>query len=345
MRISWILLLLVAFALASPCEESESPRRELKLALFPAFGWMPETRAIGGAYLQGILKGDSLTHDGQIAFYGVATQNKQAELGFIPEIWWKQNRWMSRFEVSYQNWPSETYGIGIDSREEDESSFISENLKMEFLLRRELAPGFYTGLYAIYRQESFLDPGDGFLWLAEDGRDAGLGLDLSYDTRLSTLLPGSGMYHQVRLIRHAGWSGHVRTRLLADLRMYHNPGPIQLATQLAFDHTHGDAGFRQMAELGEYLRAYGDTRFIDRSLAAFRVEARRHLFWRFGAVAFLETGTVAPGLPDLADSEWKFSPGLGGRFQLIEGEDLNLRLDAAFGDEGLAIYLRLGEEF
>ncbi len=345
MRISWILLLLAAFALAAPCEEVEATRRELKLALFPAFAWMPETRAVGGAYLQGIVKGDSLTHDGQIALYAVATQNKQAEIGFIPETWWQQNRWMSRFEISYQKWPSEVYGIGMDSREEDASTFSSEGLKLEFLLRRELSPGLYAGLYAIYRQESFQEPGDGFIWMEDDGRDAGLGLDLSYDTRRSTLLPGSGMYHQLRLIRHAGFSDHVRTRLLADLRLYHNPGPVQLAIQLALDHTRGAAGLSQMAELGEYLRAYGDTRFIDRSLAALRVEARRHLFWRFGAVAFLETGSVAPGLPELAETEWKLSPGLGGRFQMIEGEDLNLRLDAAFGDEGVAVYLRLGEEF
>lgn len=347
MHIAVILILTLVLAPVASSAEADSlkPEQWVRLALFPALAYTPETRFIGGGYLQAILKGDSLRRDSQLAVYATFTQNHQSELGLIPEFWSQGNRWMSRFEINYQNWPSETYGVGIDSREGDESGVTIEGLKLELLLRRSLGHGLYAGIYVRFTRESFREAEAVFPFADDDGVDGGLGLDLSLDTRTSTLAPASGVYHQARVTRHAVLGDFQRTRLAVDLRTYRDTGWFVLATQAALEHSSGTHGFRQLAELGEYLRAHGDTRFIDTSLLAFRAEARRHLFWRFGTVLFAEAGTLAPGLPELRDTVWKTSVGIGGRVKLIEGEDLNLGLDLARGEEGVTVYLRLGEAF
>lgn len=59
------------------------------------------------------------------------------------------------------------------------------------------------------------------------------------------------------------------------------------------------------------LRGYETGRYRDRASWAMQVEARQHLFGRFGVVAFAGIGGTAPGLGSLDDTEFLPSVGLG----------------------------------
>ena len=77
-----------------------------------------------------------------------------------------------------------------------------------------------------------------------------------------------------------------------------------------------------------------------------QAEYRRTLFWRLGGVAFAGFGDVAPGLGKFQFDELKYVVGLGGRFQAMKDEKLNVRLDAGISQGGqYAFYLSVKEAF
>jgi len=77
-----------------------------------------------------------------------------------------------------------------------------------------------------------------------------------------------------------------------------------------------------------------------------QAEVRHELFWRVGGVVFAGMGDVASGLGDFSWNTNRFIYGLGGRFQALKDEKMNIRLDIGFTDNGQsAFYLSVREAF
>jgi hypothetical protein len=344
------LLALIALVLLSP----PLGARPLEWAPFPVLAYTPESGAIGGAYLQGVWTGDSLRHESQLAGWLTFSSKRQAELGLRPELWLATDRWVLQGELSYQNWPATWFGAGDPPQE---ASYTVERLKAELQVRRRLAPGCFAGCYGLQVRESFVDWDPGFPLSGDEGRDTGLGGEAVLDTRDGSIWPTRGLYVLGRAARHGDWLGNARpyTRWLLDGRAYQRAGGGVLAGQLALEGRSGEPGFRALPKLGDYLRAYEDLRFLNPWLLAGRVEWRRPLTlpawsgrWferRCGLVAFVELGSMAAQPEKLPGAAWKRSLGLGGRYALLPAQHVNVRADLALGSDGLALRIKVGEEF
>jgi hypothetical protein len=345
-------LLLSALLLLAAAPAGAAP------ALLPVVAYMPETGAIGGAWLQWVTRQDSLDRPDQLAAWATLCARGQAELGLRPELWRAGDRLSLLGELSYQHWPASWHGIGPDSPSTP-VDFTVERVKLELRLRRRLTGDLWSGVHALGSQESFTKHDPAFAFANDDGRDLGLGAEVAWDIRDDTVWPGAGWLAEGRALRHGSWLGGRwdYSRWQLDLRRYQRHGPGVLAVQAALEGRGGAPSFRTLPRLGEWLRAVEDMRFQDRWAAAARLEWRqdlpftlptrpgRWLAARSGFVCFVEAGQVGARGCDLAAGPWKSSLGLGGRFALLPGERLNARADLAYGVEGVALRIKVGEEF
>ena len=110
----------------------------------------------------------------------------------------------------------------------------------------------------------------------------------------------------------------------------------------------GKAPFYDLCLFGQHadLRGYEAGRYRDRASWAFQGEVRQKISKRFGVVGFAGVGGIAPSSGDI----WKHSHvlasgGAGLRYLASEANNVNVRLDVAWGKDGSAIYFGIGEAF
>ena len=123
-----------------------------------------------------------------------------------------------------------------------------------------------------------------------------------------------------------------------------------LALQFRANFTSGsNIPFYKLPKLGGDDRMRGLSHknlYIDRQSYFLQAEVRQELFWRFGGVLFAGMGDVASGVGDFSWNNNRFIYGLGGRFQALKDEKMNIRLDIGFTDNGQsAFYLSVREAF
>jgi hypothetical protein len=121
-----------------------------------------------------------------------------------------------------------------------------------------------------------------------------------------------------------------------------------LAYQAIARATTGDPPFQLLPAIGgqNLLRGVYDGRYRDRYALAGQAEYRAHLWWRFGAVAFLGAGQVARRGGDFRIDGLHPTGGGGLRFTLDPRERMNLRVDYGMGQGGTSgLYITVGEAF
>ena len=109
----------------------------------------------------------------------------------------------------------------------------------------------------------------------------------------------------------------------------------------------GDVPFFGLSMFGakNQLRGYAMGRYQDRMLLAgqaeYRFQATRHL----GLVAFGGIGAVAPNIGEFREATPLPSGGFGVRYLIAKANKVNFRVDVAWGRDGHAVYLGVGEAF
>ncbi|MGW8267461.1 MAG: BamA/TamA family outer membrane protein [Longimicrobiales bacterium] len=293
-----------------------------------------------------------------ITAVAIYTTRSQIIAALEPNLRLRGDRLRIGGALEFVRFPTSFWGVGNDTGDEMEESYTTRALNIEAAALRQFRRGWYAGLVGRYarRKLSDLEPGGLLDQGAVPGTDGdqilGLGMAVSRDTRDRSTSPGSGGFHQLRLIRFASALGSDfnYTQLSLDMRRYLPlaPGGV-LALRALGESLAGTAPFDVFPQLGgaELLRGYYGGRFRDRSLVALQAELRHHLAWRFGVVGFGALGQVAPAAADLRFDGMKATVGAGLRFAINQGEGLNIRADYGWGLETgtRAFYLSLGEVF
>ncbi len=121
-----------------------------------------------------------------------------------------------------------------------------------------------------------------------------------------------------------------------------------LATSVQFCSAQGDVPYYNLCLFGASadLRGYETGRYRDRASWAVQGELRRQFKPRWGGVAFIGLGGIAPSAGDLID-EGNLLPagGVGVRYRPFKGNDVQLRVDVAVGKNDHGIYVGIGEAF
>jgi Omp85 superfamily domain len=178
-----------------------------------------------------------------------------------------------------------------------------------------------------------------------------LGSELARDTRLQPGRPDSGSFASLRLDHYQGRDstpGFSRASL--DVRRYQALGSARhvvavrgLASFANTDGIHVPYYLQDSLGGASILRSYPEHRFSGDRLLAFSAEYRFQALPWLQLAAFYDGGRAWSGFPTLDSGGLRSSTGLGVR--LTTRDHVLLRLDAARGDEGTRLNLKVGYSF
>lgn len=301
--------------------------------------------------------GSARVQPSTVTAIGIYTTKKQIITALEAELFLSGGRTRVFASTGYVKFPTKFWGIGNETIDEAEEDFTPEAVELLAEVQREVAPGWYVGVSARVAHRRLIELAeDGLLQGGSvpgstDGRVLGGGMLLTRDTRDNTLYPRSGSWMRLQgsIYNDAVGSEFDYGAVTLDLRQYLTAfGSHVVALRAVAMASSAETPFDLLPTLGgdALLRGYYDGRFRDRDLTAIQAEYRAPLWWRIGAVAFVEAGQVAASFGDLRSGGFKTSFGGGLRIRLSD-EGLNIRADYGYGfavDAG-GFYLAIGEAF
>ena len=332
-------------------------------AIYPAVSYQPETRLQLGAIAFVVISDEEDTQESyyrptSVSPYILYTFNNQLITSIDYEGYLK-NGWLVTANPRFLDYPDFYYGIGIDSELDDEERFDDTFFAMETKVLKELKPNLFIGGRLDFRTDrlSAFDE-DGALLRdrpvgLEGGQLLGLGPSLLWDTRNNVLWPTAGHYLNAELgfFTDALGLDYSYGAYQVDYRKYKSLWNEK--NVLAFQaQLNGRAGsgipFYMLPKIGgdERLRGIANENlYRDQNAFFVQAEARKDLFWRFGGVLFAGVGTVFQDWGNATDRA-RVVYGLGGRFQALDDQKLNVRIDLGFSQEGQsALYISIREAF
>jgi hypothetical protein len=121
-----------------------------------------------------------------------------------------------------------------------------------------------------------------------------------------------------------------------------------LAGSAQFCSADGDVPYYDLCLFGASadLRGYETGRYRDRASWALQGEVRHRFAERWGGVAFIGIGGIAPSARNLVDeSNLLPAGGIGVRYRPFKTNDVQLRVDLAIGKNDHGLYVGIGEAF
>ena len=353
--------------------------KQLTVLPIPVIFYQAET-GLGyglGGLLSGRFSADTLTRPSNIRVQYWQTQKKQSLVQLVHTVYTPGEKFYLNGEVSAYDILLYYYGIGPKSISTDESEQAYKLFIINQRVQKQVAPKLFFG--AQYRFTSLTglnvspkttDEGNTNVFFrdgrltpreAQNTRVSGLGPVITYDTRdvplaafrgnlldLGATFNGTGLGSDYRFVRYQIDARHFQPVF--------SPRTILAMQFLGQFHT-GDVPFRELAGLGANLggtlynnanlmRGIYEQRFRDRQRITFQAELRQKLFWRIDGAVFGGVGNVSNYIDKFNLSNTKYAGGAGIRFNFIQRDRLNLRLDYAGGTGSKpGILFAIGEAF
>lgn len=329
-------------------------------SLAPIIGFAPETKwqfGVNTTLLYQGSKQDTAARRSNANAFAIVTTNGQFFFHADHQTLLRNERWILPGKLDYYKFPQLYYGIGGDTPEEHEEVVDLSFLQLSQLFYLRLRPGMFLGPSLRYFRTfsinfmgenplgQFPPPG------AEGSNGLGLGASFLLDTRDHILTSRKGMYLQLAYDSYSRQVGgsHSFNRWSVDWRWFVPLDKAKnqtLAFQLAGMSRTGDVPFNELALLGgeRLMRGYYQGRYRDHHLIAGQVEYRFGLLPWLGGTTFVGLGNVGPQWLQF-DAPWRSAFGVGLRFGIIPGEDVNLRMDIAFAQGQRNFYFGFAEAF
>ncbi|WP_373519298.1 BamA/TamA family outer membrane protein [Pricia sp.] len=280
-----------------------------KISAFPVAFYTPETAFGFGGLGIGTFRLKDETFDTRPSSIqlGISYTTKNQFLLYAPFDFYKDDeKWRLEGELGFYNYFYNFFGVGIDSKEEDEETYEVTFPRARVALLRELFPRFFAGL--AYEFDAFYNlkvEESGILEASDvpgkrDGTVSNLGVVAVYDTRDHIFFPTKGVYIQGKLFSSSkifGSSfGYVKYEL--DSRYYQKVGKKQVvAANLFLGSSTEGTPFYDLYYLGsKRTRGINNRRFQDNTELSLALEYRFPIAGRFGGAVFGSTGTVASDL-------------------------------------------------
>lgn len=344
-------------------EQTDTTSYKSSTIVLPAISSSPETSLLfGGVLIRQFTLGSDYEHtrSSTALIAAVYTLNNQISLGFFPSLFTPNEKWVIEGAYDYNYFPESYWGIGPNTKDEDEVKVIYRQFSIQQALLRKVQPGVFIGPQIQWSNTYDLRfenlEGETMPAPAVNGssdyHNFGAGMMIRLDDRNRSSTPTRGKYVQFSLMTNPSWLGkndsytnyQVDARKFLDLS---NGGQSVLAFQGLLQLGTGNPPFKDMAILGgeSIMRGYYSGRYRDQNGAQFQSEFRQHLLGRLGFTVFGATGKVWQSFDNLALDQTLWSAGAGLRFNLSKQDPLNLRMDMAFGQNTTGFYFTLGEAF
>ena len=250
------------------------------------------------------------------------------------------------------------YGQGPIAAERDLFIVLNENGYAAMLqVQKEVSENLFLGAKGVYldvttsiHRDEPLFPDAEIPRPEFDAKLAQVGPIVSYDLRDNSLNTQNGLLLSASLMfaDDAIGSDFNYDKFVAAANIYRQlrPGTV-IAGRASMCRVSGGAPFFDMCMFGASsdLRGYDSGKFRDDASWATQVEVRQHLFGKFGVVGFAGIGGTADELTDFDEMEILQSVGVGLRFMPVKSANTNVRIDYAWGEDGGALYISVGEAF
>jgi outer membrane protein assembly factor BamA len=326
-------------------------KSDFSIFVLPLIYYTPETTLAGGGIANALYRGGAWKFGLNTA---VATLNQQYTLEVQADVSWAE-RLRTGVQLQTSNYPDLFYGIGNQTRRQDEESYLHRFVYLYSWFEWPVLPTVFAGIHHEFEYSRNSDfQKDGLLLAGVPGReggiDSGLGVGLTWDRRDHPLLPTRGVFTSI----DATWflplwgSTTAFSRYSLDLRAYLPLWASSvLASQLYLSQTMGEVPFHMLSLLGgrNLMRGVYLGRFRDDGMVVVQVEYRQPLIWRFSSALFVGLGQVAPVVSQITVSGFRLAGGAGIRFSADNEERINLRLDIAWSENTPALYLTIFEAF
>jgi hypothetical protein len=339
--------------------------RKPQFLIYPTVAFAPETSwefGVSTLYVY-YANRDTTNRLSEISGFSFITLENQYGFWFDHALYTDQNTWFFLGRNRYQRFPLLYYGVGPDAPEDYISRVDANFLLLKERALRKISGSLYGGLEfdleSLHRvnivapENAPLD--SNLLPLGYEGStNFGVGLGLIYDDRHNVLNVRHGTFAELAFLRYdKTWGSDFDfTSIIFDSRLYRpvNRRDVFAAQLFGQFTTAGDAPFNQLALMGgeSLMRGYYLGRYRDNNLIAGQVEYRMLPFpfaKRWGAAAFLSSGTVFSAFDQLKLNQFVVAGGAGVRFLLFPQKDIYTRLDVAFTGEGMGFYFFIGEAF
>lgn len=342
-------------------QSPDSTRKFRPIAVYPAFGFQPETSFQVGLVAVMVLKGRDQS---QTSFERQSTMNpfilytfKRQVLTEFPIDYFFRNGFNLNLAPRYFDFPDSFYGIGNDKDPDNFETYTNQFWQLAGQLYIPVSEKTFVGAAIdvhYTRLKDFKEGGElenGTVNGINGGTLAGIGPALKYDTRDYAIYPAKGFLISSQFIPIIAGDFSYSSFLL-DVRRYitiKNPRNI-LALQFNTRIISGNnIPFYKLPQLGgaERLRGIANASlYRDENSFFTQVEYRKHLVWRLGMVAFMGVGDVASRLQDYRINEFKYVGGAGLRFAAIPDKKVNLRFDFGVASGGqTGFYVGMSEAF
>lgn len=327
------------------------------LVALPYAYYTPETKiafGVGGIYSFRPSGGSPEDRPSNIRVALTYTQLKQTILGFLPEIYLKNESYYIDGYYGFFRYPDKFWGIGNDTPNSAEEDYEPNYFKSYSNFQKRVLPGLYIGIRYQYEYISLkeVDESGVLQYGTIAGSSAsGLGFIINHDTRNHIYYPSKGFYNQIYAVffGKALASDYKFSLISFDIRKYISVFDSHvLAFQTYNTFIKGTPPFQMMSLLGGsyWMRGYYFGRYRDKNMITFQTEYRFPLFWRFGGVGFVGFGDVDSEIDKFQINEFKYTFGFGFRFMFDTQERINARLDIGFGKGGNSgIYALVVEAF
>ena len=353
--------------------------KTLTLLPIPVIFYQAET-GLGyglGALLSGRFTQDTLTRPSNARVQYWRTTEGQSLLQLEHAVYTPGEKFYLNGEISAYDILLNYYGKGPGTSSADESQTKYKLFIINQRVQKQIAPKLFFGAQYRYTNITGINVPDKTtnesarnvfytdLRVTErerqDTRISGLGPVVTFDSRdvplaafkgdlldIGATFNGTGLGSDYRFVRYQ-----------VDARHFQPLGSTRtiLAAQFLGQFHTGDVPFRELAGIGanlggtlynnaNLLRGIYEQRFRDRQMVMFQAELRQKLFWRIDAAVFGGVGNVNNYIDKFALKDTKYAGGAGIRFNFLQRDRVNLRLDYAGGTGSKpGILFAIGEAF
>ena len=254
------------------------------------------------------------------------------------------------------------FGVGFEQGNADRSVDISQNgdaQMIEYLGR--LVGRFYLGPRYLHRavgtslaKLETTSATDSVAILARSDNSyqvSALGLEGQYDSRNIPDEPTNGTLGEIQGMFSRGWLGSdpqfnwFRGWINQYVALSSHDAVLALRLQACGVGSTAPVWELCLYGLDSDLRGYAAGRYRDNTMFTGQAEFRIPIVDRFGAVAFGGVGAVEPSFSDVSMNQLLPSGGVGVRYLIWESWHIKVGADVAWGRNGAAFYLRLGEAY
>ena len=321
-----------------------------KLVLAPVVIFEPITSfqfGIGGKFLFKPKGASPETRTSNIPLSATYTLRNQFIFGVDYTIFTNDEKFLIKGNSGFSNFPFSYFGVGNRTSEEDVLEVEINRFLFEPLVLRKIKGNLYFGgglrFNAIWNahliEESEENSSTAALVDSLNNFSSGIEMAITFDSRDNVLNALHGKFVKFTHGVYGGALGSNNNFGLTKLnaRAYYKLWDKRLdvlALEFFSRFSWQDVPLLELSSLGgsELLRGFQEQRFNDNHALFFQAEYRWQALSRLGFVAYTGVGDVFSNpREDLSFKNLKYTLGTGLRIKIVKSENLNIRLDYAFG--------------